>query len=204
MEMPKKFWKWAFEERSKLLDQMRNGNIGEGPQMFLGFTRHTPTMITSGKSGLNGSVKGFGFTPKPEHIDLVTKKLIDSIHGPEQGYSERGLNLLTELIYSSEASNNIDKTKLISLELAFGHTYLNVKDQKSDCTLLYYQPPVTSYEVRGKVTLYENGLYMEFANAIHDVYHKQNGLRKLSPVYVFEIEQVFDNSVPAFGKELNE
>ena len=202
--MPKKFWKWAFEERSKLLDQMKNGTIGEGPQMFLGFTRHTPTMITVGQSGLNGSIKGFGFVPTLEHIEYVTKKFIESINGPEQGYSERGLNLLTELMYSSEASIKIDKTRLISLELAFGHTYMNVKDKKSDCTLVYYQPPVTSYEVRGKVTLYENGLYMEFANAMHDVFHKQNGLRKLNPVYVFEIERVFDNSVPAFGIELNE
>ena len=204
MEMPKRFWKWAFEERSKLFEKMREGTIEEGPQMFLGFTRHTPTMITIGQCGLNGSVKGFGFVPKPEYITEITDKLLNSINGPEQDYSERGLKLLSELIYSLEASRNIDKTRLISLELAFGHTFGNVTGGRSDCTLVYYQPPVTSFEVRGKVFLYNDGIYKEFANAIHDVFHKPNGERKLKPAYLFEIEKVFDNSVPFFGKELNE
>jgi hypothetical protein len=33
-------------------------------EIFLGFTRHNPAVVSSGREGLNASIKGVGYIPK--------------------------------------------------------------------------------------------------------------------------------------------
>ena len=83
-----------------------------------------------------------------------------------------------------------------------------------EATLLYYSPSVLTYELRGKVTLHgyygmkeeEMDLYQKFVNAQHDM----NGIPVFDrwvhwPVYVFEIEEVYENSISSeegWGKRI--
>jgi len=198
--MPQAFWEWAFVQRADFIRKMMDKQDMDEGEMFLAFTRHTPAMVTNGPAGLNASIKGFGFVPKEECIDEVIAVLNMEIEGKKQG----ALKILWENIYSPEASRNIDKTKLVSLELARKHTFENVSPGKTPCTLIYYQPPKVSFEVRGEVELLHEGKVLEFAYAVHDVYHRRPAGSKKNLAYQFFIKEVFDNSVSSFGKRLDE
>jgi hypothetical protein len=202
MKTPNSFFDWAYSKRRELLDKMLNETMGDDNEMFIGFTRHTPVMITNGPEGLNGSVKGFGFVPKQECIDDTIQKIMGIIEMGKQASGKDRIKALIEYMYSEEAMNTIDFTRLVSLELARKHTWNNVMSGNTDCTLVYYEPPMVSYELRGKALLHENDSYCRFANAIHDIYHSENTTTRSIPAYVFEIEKIFDNSVRAFGKQI--
>ncbi len=202
MKTPNAFFDWAYSKRKELLEKILNESFKDEQELFIGFTRHTPVMITNGSAGLNGSVKGFGFVPKAECIDEVTAQVIEVIKlGKSASYKQR-IQALLDMMYSEKAIERIDFTRLVSLELARKHTWENVGSENVPCTLVYYEPPMISFEIRGKVSLELDGKYTLFANAMHDVYHAESSeIRKL-PAYIFEIGQIFDNSVRAFGKEL--
>jgi hypothetical protein len=88
--------------------------------------------------------------------------------------------------------------------MAKKHSWENYK-VNPEATLIYYQPPVVSYELRGKIEIQEEGIYHQFVNAQHDVYHSPNVERWVTrPAYVFHIEEVFDNCVTkdGFGTKL--
>lgn len=193
------FWVWAFKQRAAMVKNLiSNKNIDKN-DFFLSFTRHTPAMITFGVEGLNASIKGFGFVPKPETINQITAKLNQAIATNDPD----ALQILYDGIYSDSAVKQIDTKYLISLELAYKHTYKNVSEKgKTLCTLLYYMPPAVSYELRGEVTLHENDDYSHFANAVHDIYHRPNSIKKPDMAYLFEIKEIFDNSVRSFGTKI--
>lgn len=200
MKMPEKFFKWAFEGRSKLVETMKSGQINP-EKMFLEFTRHTPVMITNGPSGLNGSVKGFGFAPLEKYLDEYIEMLEEHTKTDEKGFESRGIELLWNILYSPEVWDRVDREKLFSLELAKRHTWENINEGSSETTLVYYQPPVISYELRGNTEAVESGRYFKFVNLMHDAYHKQKQPTN-KPAYIFTIEEVFDNSVGVFGQKL--
>jgi hypothetical protein len=202
IETTNPFLVWAYTGRRKLLEDVYNESIKDENKLFIEFTRHTPTMITNGPSGLNGSVKGFGFVPKLENLKEITDKLMELISKGENASQKERMRSLIENIYSEKAQENLDFTKLLSLELARKHTWENVMSGNNDCTLVYYQPPMISFEVRGKVEIHENNMYSIFGNAIHDIYHSINTNIANKPVYIFNIEEVFDNSVRGFGKKI--
>ena len=108
-------------------------------------------------------------------------------------------------MYGEEARNRIDFTKVGSLEMAKKHSYTNYK-VNPEATLLFYQPPAISYELRGKMEIYDEcdsgkrEIYQQFINAQHDVYHQPNMSRWLTrPAYIFRIEEVYDNCVSREG-----
>ena len=199
-KMPQVFWEWAFVQRADFIRKMMDNQKMDEREIYLGFTRHTPAMVTNGPAGLNASIKGFGFVPRQEYIEKVTSALNSEIEEKES----KPLKALWDNIYSPEASKNIDRTRLISLELARKHTFENVSPGKTQCTLIYYQPPMVSFEVRGEVELACDDKIIDFANAIHDVYHKRPKGSKKNLAYTFFIREVFDNSVSSFGKRLDE
>lgn len=200
--IPNSFIDWAYSKRCELLEKIRDNTFKDELELFIGFTRHTPVMITNGSAGLNGSVKGFGFVPKPEFMDQKTQKLMDVIKMGKSASQHDRINTLIEEMYSGEALKTIDFSKLISLELARKHTYENVKEATVPCTLVYYEPPMVSFEVRGNVHLETSGKYVTFANVMHDIYHAESTEIKSIPAYVIEIDKIFDNSVRSFGKEI--
>lgn len=199
---PNTFLDWAYTKRCELLEKIRDNSFKDESELFIGFTRHTPVMITNGSAGLNGSVKGFGFVPKPEFIDAATQRLVEMIKMGKSASQHDRINALIDVMYSDNAVKTIDFTKLISLELARKHTYENVKDSTVPCALVYYEPPMISFEVRGNVHLETSGKYVTFANVMHDIYHAESTDIKSIPAYVVEIENIFDNSVRSFGKEV--
>ena len=82
----------------------------------------------------------------------------------------------------------------------------------SRAVLLFYQPPMLSFEVRGKMELigehHELGkadpfklpLIQQFINAQHDVYHLPNIERWVTrPAYKFTVEEIWDNSANKIG-----
>ncbi len=200
--MPTDFWNWAYTQRAMFLESIIDGHYPNESDLYIQFTRHTPVMITDGPAGLNGSVKGCGFVPVLEKLEYIVSRFKE--HIAKSGDKKAGMLLLKEFIYSAEASKNIDRTKLVTLELAYNHTYTNVKEKNFSCTLLYYQPPSTSYEVRGIVSIVDEGLYREYANSIHDLYHTRPEGSKQHLTYLFNVLEVFDNSVGKFGKKLND
>jgi hypothetical protein len=204
-QIPRKFIDWAYHQRAELVRKQLSGEKISHDAFFLGFTRHTPAIITDGPAGLNGSIKGVGFIPKAEFIDDILAKYKDHIQSPaDANYSARGLELLHKLVWGEGKDEIIDFSVIGTLELALDHTWINLKDN-NHATLLFYQPPVISYELRCRAEIHIGDSIHEFLNAQHDVYHGSN-IEKWGdrPAYLFRIEEIFDNSVGknAFGKRI--
>ena len=108
-------------------------------------------------------------------------------------------------MYGPEAQERVDFTKVGSLEMAKKHSYINYK-ANPEATLIFYQPPAISYELRGQMEIYDEcdsgkrEIYQQFINAQHDVYHAPDMTRWLTrPAYIFRIEEIFDNCVSKEG-----
>jgi len=204
-DIPRKFIDWAFHQRAELVRRQARGEDVPESEIFLGFTRHTPAIITYGPAGLNGSIKGIGFIPKKEFLEDNLEKYLGHIHSPvDDNYSHRGLGLLSKLVWAEGRESIIDFEKLGTLELAKAHTWENLL-QNPHATLLFYEPPMISFEVRCDVEIHEEGVIHEFLNAQHDVYHHPNPSSwSKKPAYLFMIREIFDNSVGrnAFGKKI--
>ena len=75
-----------------------------------------------------------------------------------------------------------------------------------EATLLFYQPPMISSELRGKMEIIDEcdsgkrEIYQQMINAQHDVYHRPNKSIWLDrPAYLFHIEEIYDNSATRDG-----
>ena len=114
-------------------------------------------------------------------------------------------------LYSDEAEKTVDFSHIYSVEMAFKHSWANYQ-VNPEATLMFYQPPVISYEVRGKMEIvgehnelgsvspYDLPLIQQFINAQHDVYHAPNIERWVTrPAYKFIIEEIYDNSASKNG-----
>ncbi|MCS7374041.1 MAG: hypothetical protein NDF53_00155 [archaeon GB-1867-097] len=203
--IPTKFINWIYVERAQFIREMRNKIRIKPEEIWLQFTKHTPTIISHGSAGLNGSIKGVGFILKRKYIERAVEDFIEHIRrGWRDGYSREGLELLIKHIYGDECIERIDFTKLATIELAKKHTYINLRENR-EATLLFYQPPITSYEVRVEAEIHENGLIHRYVNAVHDAYHKPSPEKwKDRPVYIFKIKEIYDNSSTkdGFGKRI--
>jgi len=198
--LPEKFYKWIYEDRAAMVRRMAAGEEVRPETLFLGFTRHNPAFITSGPAGLNGSIKGVGFVPKKEYLEETLEAYLRHIDGGwREGYSQEGLNVLVKHLWAPECKDRIDFSVLGSLEMAFKHSWANLQTGK-DVTLLFYQPPMVSFEVRGEVEVHRDGPYQQYLNAQHDVYHKPNKERWASrPAYIIRIKEIYDNSASKDG-----
>lgn len=213
MKSAESFFEWAFRTRAKTVINLFEGKDMSKEKVFLSFCSHDPALVSNGPAGLNASIKGIGFMPKPEYLEETLEAYIKHIksYTPEdKTYSKRGLELLIKYMYAPEAQKRIDFTCVGSLEMAKKHSYANYK-VNPEATILFYQPPVISYELRGKMEIHDQmdsgkiEIYQQFINAQHDVYHKPDMNRWLKyPAYVFRIEEVYDNCVTkdGFGTQL--
>jgi hypothetical protein len=196
------FFDWAYKTRAKTVTAIKNGEQMSPEKMFLSFTCHEPTFISHGPAGLNGSVKGVGFVPKKEYMEEAYndyKKHIDTYKEGDKEYSDRGLEVLIKHLYSEQAEKRVDFSVLSSVEMAFKHSYENYQ-ANPECTLMFFQPPVISYEIRGKIELHMGDLYHKLVNAQHDCYHLPNvGRWEKRPAYIVRIEEIFDNSATQKG-----
>jgi hypothetical protein len=204
--IPEAFLNWAYAGRAALIRRQAEGERVAPHEIFLGFTRHNPAVVSYGPAGLNASIKGVGYIPKPEYIQETLTAYLEHIkRGWRDGYSEQGLQLLMRLLYGPGCADRIDFTRFGSLELARDHTWENLRANPV-VTLLFYQPPAVSFEVRGRAEIHEAGsIYHRLINAQHDIYHQPHpeGWAK-RPAYLFAIEEIYDNSATpeGFGKRL--
>ncbi len=209
-----RFFNWAYKTRGNTVKALAEGTMMSPEKIFLSFTSHDPVFISHGPAGLNGSVKGIGFIPKEEYLEEALAAYVEHIksYDPEdKTYSDRGLKLLMKWLYSEEAEKTVDFEHIYSVEMAFKHSWENYQ-VNPEATLLFYQPPVLSYEVRGKMEIVgahneigtvkpeELPLIQQFINAQHDVYHLPNIERWVTrPAYKFTVEEIFDNSANKIG-----
>jgi hypothetical protein len=208
MKSAEAFFNWAFRSRAQTVIKLHEGEEMAREKVFLSFCSHNPAFISHGPDGLNGSIKGVGFLPKPEYLEEtleVYMQHIQSYDGDDQTYSQRGLALLVEHVYRPEMHDRIDFTRLGTLEMAKRHSWNNYR-ANPEATLIYYQPPMISYELRGTIEIHDEAesgkreLYQQVINAQHDVYHRPDTQRWLKrPAYVFSIQEVWDNCATKDG-----
>ncbi len=208
MKSSESFFKWAFTTRANTVIKIFNDEEMSPEKMFLSFCSHDPTFISNGPAGLNGSIKGIGFMPKPEYLEETLEAYINHIksYDPEdKGYSKRGLGVLIKYMYGPEARDRVDFSCVGSLEMAKKHSWANYQ-VNPEATLMFYQPPMISYELRGKIEIYDETisgkreLYQQFINAQHDMYHTPDMNRWLKYAgYVFRIEEIYDNCATRDG-----
>ena len=204
--IPEAFIQWAYRGRAELIRRQAEGEPVPPHEIFLGFTRHNPAVVSNGPAGLNASIKGVGYIPRPEYVQETLDAYLQHIgRGWRDGYSQDGLRLLMRLLYGKGGTERIDFARFGSLELARDHTWINIQADPI-VTLLFYQPPGTSYEVRGRAEIHEKGsIYHRLINAQHDIYHQPDPKRwSRRPAYLFTIEEIYDNSVTpqGFGKRI--
>lgn len=213
MKTAESFFNWAFNTRANTVMKIAAGENMAPEKMFLSFCSHDPAVVSHGPAGLNASIKGIGWLPKPEYIEEVYEAYMNHIRSYKPGdktYSERGLQVLIDNMYGPEARHKVDFTHLGSLEMAKDHSYKNFLANK-EATILFYQPPMISFELRGQMEIIDREtsgkreIYQDFLNAQHDVYHIPNPDNLVRyPAYLFKIEEVFDNSASkeGFGTKL--
>jgi len=205
--IPEAFVKWAYEGRAEMVRRLASGEQVPHEKVFLSFTRHNPTVISYGSAGLNGSIKGVGWLPKEAFLQETLDAYLAHIgSGWSDAYSNAGLQLLVSRLYGEDCHERIDFGRLGSLELAKDHSWINFRENPQ-ATLVFYQPPAVSYEVRGRVEIHEEGsIYHKLINAQHDTYHQPHVERwPERPAYVFRIEEIFDNSASpkGFGRKIH-
>jgi hypothetical protein len=198
--LPDKFIRWCYHGRKELIERIAAQDDLPKETVFLGFTRHSPTIITTGSAGLNGSVKGVGFVPRREYIEELLSRYTAHIEsGWSTDYSARGLKILLDTVYGPRGEEMVDFTRLGTLELAKGHTWQNIRENH-DVTLVFFEPPMVSFEVRGTAAIHEEGAYHQFVNAQHDVYHQPDRAGwEERPAYIFTLEEIYDNSATKTG-----
>ena len=194
MQIPDDFVEYAFRVRRKTIEKVLSGEV-EKEEFFLGFTRHTPAVISYGPAGVNGSIKGVGFVHKRRYLEDT----IEELKGFSAEDTKEALQFLIKRIY---VEDKVDFTRLSTLEIARKHSWINF-GQNPQASILFYTPPSKSYEVRAEVEIHEQGLYWEYVNLVHDVYHmvkeEKERDRKKTPAYIFIITEIYNNSPEKMG-----
>lgn len=203
--------------------------IEESPSFYLEFTRHNPALCTAAARedntiDVNGKIVGIGYVVKDRYLKEVINALKSHVKKSDEKYRNiysegtslrklyeehaiQGLNLLLKYIYLTpeKAKNIVDFEKLSTVELAAGlsssskHTWNIVQKNRTAC-ILFFQPPVISFELKGYLSIHLNDDYHKFVTLVHDAYHytspEKRGFR---PVYIFHITEVYDNSPTSKG-----
>jgi len=224
VRLPDRFLKWNYYGRRRLIERLLREDPTDPTKLFLEFTRHTPVLCTAaprsdGTVELNGKVVGVGYVLKREKMGSAIKALRDHLRATDEEYeaargdreklrrlyeehSRRGLELLLRYLYlpPDEAEKAVDFEKLATVELAkrlpwsSKHTWRIVQRSKAAC-LVFFQPPSTSFEVRGTLSVHVDDEYHEFVTLAHDAYHYTPPEHRTDrPVYVIHVTEVYDNS----------
>jgi len=229
--LPREFIQWNYFARRELLRRILEGQIQDPSRIPMEFTRHNPTLCTAapspdGSIEVNGKVIGVGYVPRRVFLGETIRLLEEHLRVTDEAYTagdadkktlftehaERGLRLLLHLIYLEPgvAEERIDFEKLASIELAFRlphsskHTWSILQRSRKAC-LVFYQPPSVSFEVRCSVSIHLDDEYHKLVNLVHDAYHYTPPNRRADrPVYLFHVEEVFDNSPTpeGFGRKI--
>jgi hypothetical protein len=217
MLLPEKFLEWAYFDRVRLIKKLIKSRWERGrlPVPSLVF-RHTPVFCTTsmdekGHITVNGKVVGAGFVLKREHLEEAVEKFRTHVEShaamSRREYGRKGLGLLLESLYiedKEEARRRVDFSKISTLELAKGrpgvaeHTWTNLQRYRGEACLIYYMPPIISFEVRGDVEIHMEGPYHEFVNLVHDCIHRSVA-RSNRPCIILNVKEVYDNSVTPKG-----
>lgn len=198
--LPTKFIDYIFYERKNMIIKMAKGEVKDEKEVYLWFTRALPAIVTNGPAGLNASIKMVGFVVKEEYLEETIQKIKSFVASGKRTHGEV-LDFLLNTVYNED---KIDFEKLITLDLARKNTWANIKNG-GEAVLIFFTPPDVSFMVKADVKVYISGLYFEYANAIHDIFHVVPTAGKIvgrNPVYVFEIKEIWDKSVDAFGKKI--
>ena len=229
VKLPEKFLRWNYYPRRRLVQQMLEGKTGDPNKFFLEFTRHNPVLCTAatrpeGGIEVNGKVVGVGYVLKRQVISEALKefrehmKTSDEVYERVKGdeaalerlyeeHSSRGLKLMLKYVYKpeGEAEGYVDFEKLATVELAkrlpwsSKHTWRIVQRSRTAC-LVFFQPPMTSFEVRGFIDVHLEGDLYELVTLIHDAYHyTPPAHRSDRPVYILNVTEVYDNSPTRSG-----
>ena len=213
--IPREFINWAYFGRVRYLKKILNGELKHS-ELLLEAMRHTAVLATAriigqGEVFVNAKIVGVGFIPKEEYINetiSALKKHIERYSSLNaEDYMRKGVELLLRTLYfedEKEAFKRIDFSKLATLEMASTiphsskHTWTNIRYNKRAC-LLFYQPPIISYELHGTLSIHVNDEYAELVNLIHDVAHKPRGEATRRPALIFTIKEMYDNSATPRG-----
>ncbi|MEZ0345320.1 MAG: hypothetical protein ABWK01_02055 [Infirmifilum sp.] len=231
VRLPQEFISWNYKARRSLIKNLRSGGHFDPYRLQLEFTRHNPVLCTAapredGTMEVNGKVIGIGYVLKKEYLSEAVARLEDHVRttdeelaaNPEDKdrilarHADRGVDLLLDLLYLPDdvADERVDFQKLASLELALRiphsskHTW-SIVQRSGKASLVFYQPPATSFEVRCSVSIHENDIYHRFVSLVHDTFHyTPPEARARRPAYLFHVEEVYNNSAsPAgFGRRL--
>jgi hypothetical protein len=221
-------WNYFLRVKS-LKEMIQQGAMRDMSRFFLESTRHNPALCTAfkkedGSVSVNAKIVGIGYVVKDKYLKDATKAFAEHIkYGDElfrdakesqtneavREYQRRGVSLLLEHLYFEEpkkAEEHVDFGKMSTIELALSKPYSSkhtwqVIQHNSNACLLFYQPPSVSFEVRGAIEIHENDAYHEFVNLIHDSFHHEppETRRERRPVYIFKVEEVYDNSATPTG-----
>jgi hypothetical protein len=185
----------------------------------------TACVNPDGSISVNGKIVGMGYVLKKKYLSEAIKALKDHISMGDELfadiekeseriekstiYQRRSMELFLKYLYfePKEATERVDFTKLSTIEMAkmrpksSKHTWSIVQRCKR-ASLVFYRPPSLSFELHGQLEIHENGEYHEFVNLVHDAvgyvppYERRYAER---PVYIFNVEAVFDNSPSPTG-----
>lgn len=231
--LPQRFLEWNYYPRRRLVKNMLVGGAERPEKVFLEFTRHNPALITGayvdGRVVVNGKIVGCGYVLREEYLDEAIEAFQEHLERSDRMYEEsggekrrlsrlyeehakRGAELLLRYIYlpRERAPEVVDFEKLATVELAkrvpwsAKHTWRIVQLNRS-ASLLFFQPPSISFEVKGHLTVHVDDKYHRFVTLVHDAYHytppEERGDR---PVYILHVEEVFDKSATrsGFGRKI--
>lgn len=213
-----------FSRRELIESFLKGKHEGNMNLFFLESTRHTPALCTAyvkpdGSIYVNAKIVGIGYVLKEKFLPEATEALQQHIRlGDElfskvqtseekrkaiSEYQKRGVLLLLKYLYleQKEAERKVDFTKLSTMELAKNkphssrHTWTIVQKNKTAC-LLFYRPLNISFELHGWLDIHDRGVYHEFVKAVHDAFHYVPPEKRLKerPIYIFNVEEVYDNS----------
>ena len=186
--LPEEFVEYIYVKRLEAVKKMASGQMNEKEILFE-FTRASPVVVTDGPAGLSGSVKMVGFVPKDEYLSEFLQRVRRLIGAPR---SEIVRNLA--YFYSRE---KLDLSLLGGLEMAFKHSWTNIR-ATGKATLVFFTPPVSSFEVRCDVEIHEEDDICEYLNMMHNIYHGPRGDR-IYPTYIFKIREIYDQSATDKG-----
>ena len=234
VNLPEVFLKWNYYPRQRLVKNILEDEVEESPRFYLEFTRHNPALCTAsvgenGKIKVNGKIVGVGYVVKKQYLKEKINILEDHMKKSDEKYrniyneekllkdlyedhAKRGLMLLLKHIYldHDQAETIMDFEKFSTVELAAGlsysskHTWNIVQKNKTAC-ILFFQPPTTSFELKGWISIHLDDEYHRFVTLVHDAYHyTPPDKRGFRPVYIFHIEEVYDNSPTpnGFGRRI--
>ena len=178
-----------------------------------------------GSVSVNAKIVGIGYVVEEKYINDATKAFSEHVkygdelfrNAKDQGqrseavreYQRKGVQLFLEHLYFEDleqAEEQINFSKMSTVELALSkphsskHTWQVVQHNLNAC-LLFYQPPSVSFEVRGRIEIHEDDVYHEFVNLVHDSFHYEppETRKEGRPVYIFRVEEVYDNSATPTG-----